>query len=241
MGKRKYGDIVTGATGSLNKQLGGITSLKNGVTRVRVIPANPQTALQQELRGAFALLTTAWSGTLSEANRDAWETARTGNAYYLKQDSFTGVSRPYASAKDLFIAMNLNLMYANNGEFTGGVQINVPTAPTGADGISVTSVVADDSSNSVIATYTGVFSNEAGIFRATPVVSPGTMRTTSVVSKMRNVALVTASPDTIADYITQFGALTGLTGSKIFWEIIGVDLGSGKQRLISAGQSIIVA
>jgi len=67
----------------------------------------------------------------------AWENARTGNAYYLKQDPITGVSRPYASAKDLFIAMNMNLMYANNGSYTGGVQISTPTAPNGQDAISV--------------------------------------------------------------------------------------------------------
>lgn len=242
MARALYSGVgIAGMSGSINKNAGGTTFSKNGVVRRRVIPVNPQTADQQELRAAFLFLTTAFSGTLSESDRAAWETARTGNVYYLKQDPLTGVSRPYASAKDLFIAMNLNWLLGDGSLNNPVVTFTTPGISTGLDDYAITSVVADDSSNTVVVTYTGTATNEFLFMRATPPVSAGNQRNTSVKSKFRYIAPLTASPDTVADYQAKFGALTGLTGQKIFYEIIGVEIITGKTRLVSGGSTIIVA
>lgn len=243
MARALYSGVgIAGMSGSINKNAGGTTFGKNGVVRRRVVPVNPQTADQQTLRAAFLYLTSAWSGVLSDSDRLAWETARTGNVYWLKLDPLTGVSRPFASAKDLFIAMNINGLYAQDSINAPSVQYTTPGTSAGTDVVSITSVVADDSSNTLVVTYTGGPPTlEAYMFKATPPVSPGTARSASIKSKLRNVALLTASPDTVADYQTKFGPLTGQTGNKIFYEIYGIDLATGKQRLISAGSTVIVA
>lgn len=240
MARNLFGTDVVGRSGSLNTSFGGMTYLKNGVMRRRVTPTNPQTSDQQDVRNAFLFYTTSFSG-LTASQVAQWEAARTGNAYYLKQDPLTGVSRPYASAKDLFIAMNMNLQLANDGNYaTPAVAISVPTAPSGTDTIAVSSVVADDSSNSLVVTYTGTFASEAGFLKATMPVSNGTQRATTVRSKIRNIALLSASPDTVAEYVAKY-PLTGLTGQKIYYEIIGIDVQSGKARVISSGFTSIVA
>jgi hypothetical protein len=235
MAKALYSGVgIAGMSGSINKNNGGTTFSKNGVVRRRVIPTNPATSDQQEVRNAFAFYTAAFSG-LSSSEVGQWESARTGNVYYLKQDPLTGVSRPYASAKDLFIAMNMNLDLSINGNYaTPSVHINVPTAPTAASDFALTSVVADDSSNTMTVTYTGAFTGEQGFFRATLPVSNGTQRFASVASKLRNFEAIAASPDAIASYVARY-PLTGMTGKKIYYEIIGIDTGSGKQRQINAG------
>jgi hypothetical protein len=201
---------------------------------------NPATADQQALRNAFLLFTTEWSN-LTEGERTAWETARTGNVYYLKQDPLTGVSRPFASAKDLFIAMNLNRTIADGSILTPSVYFTTPGTSAGLDSIAVSSVVADDSSNSVIVTWTGTATNETLVFKATPPQSPGTSREASVSSKYRYISILGTSPDTIAEYIAKFGALTGQTGNKIFWKVEGVEITTGKSRVINSGVSAIVA
>lgn len=56
---------IGGMTGSHNK--GGM------YFRGRSIPTNPQTAFQTAVRNALTSLVNAWSGTLTQAQRDAWD------------------------------------------------------------------------------------------------------------------------------------------------------------------------
>lgn len=244
MARVKFGDGVSGQSGSLNANAGGVTYLKNNVKRMRVVPTNPQTPSQQESRALFSFLTKAWSGTLNDTQRNAWETARTSDPYYQTQDNFYGVSRKVNSGKSLFIMMNTNLLVSKGLVGEPQVLISVPGTAAGQDEIAITSFAFDVSSQSAILTYTGIFSNEAAVIRATPGVAPGNMRTTSVKSKFRTLLgsdPTGASPLTLSTtYIDKNGPV-GSTGDKVFWEIYGVDQGTGKSRLIASDFSVVVA
>jgi len=68
-----YSQVYSAVSGSI----GGITYAHNQggmYARGRAIPTNPNTVQQQALRNAVGQLTTAWSQTLTQANRDAWAT-----------------------------------------------------------------------------------------------------------------------------------------------------------------------
>lgn len=242
MARALYSGVgIAGMSGSINKNAGGTTFSKNGVVRRRVVPVNPQSADQSEIRSAFEFLTKAWSLSLNDSQRLSWETARTGNVYYYKQDPLTGTSRPYASAKDLFIAMNFNWLITDESLAAPYVSFNVPGNSAGQDAFGITSVVADDSSNTLVITYTGTQTNEKLFLRATPPVSVGNQRVTSIISKMRLIEVISSSPDTMTGYQAKFGALTGLAGMKIFYEIVAVDLATGVTRTISSSSTVIVA
>lgn len=70
----KYkGTLVAEASGSI----GGLTASHNrGGTyfRQRAVPVNPNTVQQQQVRSYFANAQAAWGGTLTQAQRDAWDT-----------------------------------------------------------------------------------------------------------------------------------------------------------------------
>lgn len=71
MAKVNFGTVVNDARG----KIAGIVLSKNksgAYVRTKVTPANPRTAAQQAVRANFASLSQAWSGTLTQAQRDAW-------------------------------------------------------------------------------------------------------------------------------------------------------------------------
>jgi len=64
--------VYTAVSGSI----GGITYSHNRggmYTRGRATPTNPNTAAQQTARSSFTTLASAWSSTLTQTQRDAWE------------------------------------------------------------------------------------------------------------------------------------------------------------------------
>lgn len=66
-------EVVTQASGSV----GGVTYAHNQAglyRRARSIPINPNTVFQQQVRAAFAALTTRWNATLTLPQRTAWDT-----------------------------------------------------------------------------------------------------------------------------------------------------------------------
>jgi hypothetical protein len=68
--KPTFGDQLSGS-------VGGVTASHNrGGTyfRQRAIPTNPGSAFQAAVRGYFAALAAAWRDTLTQAQRDDWET-----------------------------------------------------------------------------------------------------------------------------------------------------------------------
>jgi len=63
--------VYTAVSGSI----GGVTYSHNRggmYTRGRATPTNPNSAAQQAARNAFGSLATAWSGILTQAQRDGW-------------------------------------------------------------------------------------------------------------------------------------------------------------------------
>lgn len=70
----KYkGTIIAEGSGSI----GGLTASHNRggqYMRQRAVPVNPNTSFQQLVRSWFANANAAWSGTLTQAQRDAWDT-----------------------------------------------------------------------------------------------------------------------------------------------------------------------
>lgn len=251
MARALFTDGVSGLSGSINKKAGGATYQKNGVKRVRNgSPNNPRTASQTLRRTLFNALTTAWGG-LTEAQRDAWEQARTGNVYYLKTDPLTGVQRPYASAKDLYIAMNTNLNISR-GENNAAPQITAPGVAEGFYPMIATAVTADNSANTVVMAYTGGVPDKNNlVVKATPCVPAGTMRVKSVQSQMRVVYVadggggnIPATPINLdgggPGYTTLFGAV-GAVGTKIFWQAELVDNGTGKSVIVGTGVAIVQA
>ena len=65
-------EIVTQVSGSI----GGTTYSHNTAgmyRRARSIPVNPNTAAQQAVRNSFTTLALAWSQTLTQTQRDAWD------------------------------------------------------------------------------------------------------------------------------------------------------------------------
>lgn len=244
-GKRKmarYNVSFMGAIkGRITSFLGGVKFSKNGVVSTYSTPVNPQTASQQTVRAVFSFLTTAWTQTLTEPQRIAWESARSLD-YYKKTDSFTGTSGPYASAKDLFIAMNTNALVAQEALSAPAVTYLVPGASAGIDVFSVTSVVIDASSGTVVITFTGTPTLEQLIFRATPPVSAGTMRVTSVETDYRIVVGPSASPQSAGtQYVALFGPITSQTGKKVFWRLEAIDVLTGRSRLVAQDSTVIVA
>lgn len=235
------GVAITGGTGRLNSSLGGTVLMKNGVVRNYVTPVNPQTASQQEVRTAFAFLTAAWKGlTLSQQN--AWIAAWQSGDWQVS-DPFTGTSRAYGSAKDLFIALNLNFLIAGDALNAPATEFIVPPATTSLPALGTTSFVFDASAGTAVLTYTGSVGDSVLVIRATPPVSPGNMRLTSVRSKLRNVMVSTAvSPIAAgAAYTGLFGAITSATGLKVFWVVEQISTLNGKRALVGSGSSVIVA
>lgn len=225
-------------SGSIGKNHGGTTYLKNSVVRERVIPVNPQTSGQLETRSAFTFFNKEWSG-LTNTQREAWVTAK-ADPYWYVPDGFFGGTRAANSGKALFIAINYNLNQANGTLSAPTIATTDPPTVEPIDDLAVTSVVADESANTLVLTYTGTTGNEEIFVRMTPALSPGNMRLTSVQSKLRfSPAGAGASPATITkpDGIS----FSGQTGQKVFYVVEAIGTVSGKKRVIASGDTIVVA
>jgi hypothetical protein len=63
--------------GSASGKLGALVASRNRggqYLRARVTPVNPSTSFQQAVRNFFRTLVNLWQGTLTQVQRDAWET-----------------------------------------------------------------------------------------------------------------------------------------------------------------------
>lgn len=235
------GVAITGGTGRLNSGFGGSVLLKNGVVRNYVTPVNPQTADQQTTRTAFAFLTTAWKG-LSSTNQAAWIAAWQSGDWTV-QDPFTGTTRPYGSAKSLFIALNMNFLIAGNGLDTPSVEFQAPPATSDLPALGIASVAIDASSGTVAVDYSGTLGDSVLVIRMTPPLSAGNQRLTSVKVKLRSLPS-TSGATPLAEgtaYVAKFGAITGSAGLAVFYVIEQIDTTNGKRGLVGTGRVVIVA
>lgn len=237
-----FGFGPQGGTGSYNKKAQGFTLGSNDVVRRRTRVSQPNTSAQQSVKAAFSFFTSAWSSSLSESDRQAWEVAR-GQSYYYKSNPQTQVQEPYKSGKDLYQAMNTNYL-AGAGLIAAPVEtFPIPGETAGQDAIGVTSVVIDASSGTVVLTYTGTWNDELGYIVMSSPQTAGTMSRKAIQGGMRQIDQdFGASPVAMgSNYTAQFGPITSATGKKVFWDLYGVDTGTGKVRLIAGGTTTIVA
>lgn len=224
MTKVKFGVGVAGLSGSDNRSAGGQTWSKNNIVRTRVVPLNPQTNYQTDVRLAFAFLNQAWLD-LSDANRLLWEAARISGNWQI-QDSLTGVSRNPSSAKALFIEINMNQLVKQGILGAPAVTNSSPPAQNPMSDVGLTSVTAVAATGVVTVNFTGSMGgSDWMVIRATPPLSGGKLKLPP--SALRLVAAGQfADPEVItAQYAARHGSLTG-TSDKVIWfvvEVIGTD------------------
>lgn len=155
---------------------------------------------------------------LSQANRDAWAAAA---------DNFKRINRMADSIKltgnALYVSLNKNLADI------GVAAITTPPQPTSVGYAAALSVVADNSSNSLVATFTAVDdTNIAWKIFATPALSPGIASPGTRYRQIGYSGTAEASPWTVStEYNSVFGAI-GAVGSKIFVKMIPVDISTGQ-------------
>lgn len=216
MASIKFGNVVVDMRGKI---AGNVYSKNKGgaYSRVRVVPSNPQTSYQSDVRADFTTLSQGWRG-LTDAQRLSWVQAvsnyarinRVGDAHNL-------------SGNSLYVSLNKNLLDV-------GIASNaLAPAPQSVSSVAVSTAVADNSSNTVVITLTGAVPAATSIkvfltdTLSAGVASPGT--------KLRLVqtfpAATAAALSLTAAYIAKFGAV-GAAGSKIFYEIVPVNETTGQ-------------
>jgi len=144
--------------GQMSGSIGGNTFARNKggqYVRQRVIPTDPATPAQQTRRSVFAALTVAWSSSLTQDQRDAWDlyganvatTNRLGQAIFL-------------SGMNWFISAN-TMQNSIGGSFIE----DGPTVFTLAE-LSATSIAVDVSAQTAEVTFSALdgWANEDGGF-----------------------------------------------------------------------------
>ena len=138
--------IVSDKYTKIGGRLGSMvaTMNKSGMNfRTWVVPANPNTNAQQAVRGYLTTLAAAWSGTLTQAQRDAW------NAYAATLTFVSKLGTPYTiSGFDAYVM-------GNGARLRAGLT-RVDAGPVVAGFDSFTPVVGtwDDSSHTLSVAYT---------------------------------------------------------------------------------------
>lgn len=216
-----------GAT-AFSGKLGGHVANKNGVIRIKAIPANPRSSTQLLQRARLTLLTQAWAG-LSETQRLTWEAAASSGDWKIT-DSLGKQQNP--SGEGLYIELNLNLLTI------GAATIDEAPAKEAAPQITLGAVTLNTTPVFTVA-YTGTLgSGHTLVATCSAQVSPGRMKRPQ--SAMRFVAISTASsPITLTTaYPALFGTI--VLGQKIYGQVEIINETTG-QRAIVGGFSAIVA
>jgi hypothetical protein len=187
------------------------------------------------------VLTEAWKG-LSQSNQNAWIAAwQSGD--WLRQDPLTGVSRPYGSAKSLFISLNFNYLIASNQVGSPYVEFTTPLPKSSLSPMGITSVTIDASAGTVAVVYTGTLLSESLVFSMTAPVSAGNNRLTSVKSRLKQLpATQSGSPLALGtDYTTRVGTITGAAGLKVGYTVEIISETNGQRGFVASGFATIVA
>lgn len=216
MASIKFGNIVVAMAGKIS---GNVYSRNKGgaYSRTWVKPVNPQSGKQLAVRNFVTSLSQAWRG-LTQSNREAWAAAA---------ENFKRINRMAETIKltgnALYVSLNKNLADI------GVAAITTPPQPTDVGYATALSVVADNSSNTLVLTFTAVNdTNTAWKVFATPALSAGINSPGTRYRQIGYSGTAEASPyDVSADYIATFGAI-GAVGSKIFVKMVPVDISTGQ-------------
>lgn len=106
--------LTTGVGGKLGNMV-GLMNRAGQCLRALVVPANPNTAGQQAVRGVFATLAAAWSGALDAAERAGWAAWAATLTYTSKLGTLYTIS-----GFNAFIAANTARMQGSLAEIDAG-------------------------------------------------------------------------------------------------------------------------
>lgn len=206
--------------------LGTVVVEKNGVMRARNIPANPDSATQQQRRAVVTDFAVQWRDTLTQPERTAW------NAYA------TTVTRNDVLGKPIKLS-GINVFVAGNalGALNGMAAITTAPVTVGALSIpQVTGVVIDDSANTCVVTLAddAQITEHYALFLSPDPVSPGRAVFTGP------YRFVSAT-DGVGSPTLTFAGVTGpITGQKIGWRLACVD-DEGRVSRSQHGLTTVVA
>lgn len=222
--KIQWGMMMTDGRG----KLGGQVASKNragAYVRTKVTPSNPQTESQSVVRSILAVLSKRWSGTLTEAQRQAWVEA-SASGEWNKTDVFGNSRKP--SGFNLFVGMN------GLQEAIQGSPLNFPP-PKAEFLVARTLTLAAQAGEP--GTVQGLLDVEAGTpqtgtrlqVQATAPVSAGKSYVKNLFRDIAVLALTSGANSLVlgTEYEEKFGSLSGSEGKQIFIRV----------RQVVAGQS----
>lgn len=220
MAKIKFGMMMTDASG----KLGGQVFSKNAggsYVRTKVVPSNPQTTAQMNVRSIFAGITSGWSALL-EIQRQSF---RNAVDQFKTTDVFGDLKAP--TGKALYQRLNQNLSLVG--------QPLLQTAPQPAEIEIPVNVFATGSvaGNSFDINTTGDLTNSQVMVFATAPLSQGTKY---VKNKLRLLATLPGAVDDVIDiysqYTNKYGAL--VEGSNIYIGIRTVNASGQASPMVQA-------
>lgn len=211
-------------------KLAGMVASKNrsgNFLRAKVTPINRQTSAQTLSRGRLAAFSSAWSATLTEAQRNAWNNMAPN---YPKTNVFGHSYNP--TGKNLFVALNTNARLVG--------QNTLITDPSLPESIPTPTV---SFSNTTLAAWVivggGMSANYRYLIRATPPMNAGVnffKGKFKVLSEQDGADLLSVSVNP-----TSYNALFGApqVGQKIAFQVIAIDDATGNHSLAGQGSFII--
>lgn len=231
--KTKFGAIIVDGRG----KLGGHVASKNrhgSYLRTKVSPAQPSSTYSANVRSRLSSISQSWRGLLESA-RTLWNNAV---ADFKSTDIFGDIKNPSG--------FNLYQMLNNNLVNTGTAMITTPPQPVAVGTFDTLSHVDDNSSNSVIVSFTvgGVAAIPAGhkaLLFATEAISGGKNFVKSELRQIAVLAPADTSPYTASTvYNAKFGAV-GSVGKKIVIGMKLINTTTGQAGHMVQAASIIVA
>jgi hypothetical protein len=202
-----YTAMMADARGKLN----GTVASKNragAYMRTKVTPVNRRTSFQTMIRAAFTAFTKAWSGTLTEAQRQAF----TAFAHLHPITDIFGNKR-LLDGKAMYISMNTALTNA------GLALVTAPPTVTATGELGALTLVATIAAGGTLTLAT----NETGVdvtskinVYSTPVQPNGVNFVKSQLRYIGNFASAGTPYNIKADWIAKFGTFPTVASGKIF-------------------------
>lgn len=139
----RFNSTIMTAVGGKVGNVVGMMNKAGMCVRSWVVPANPNTSAQQGVRGTLSTLATAWSDTLTQAQRDGWD------AYAATLTYTSKLGTDYAiSGFGAYVA-------ANGARIVAGLsQVNEPPAIGGFEGYTAPTITFLDTGNYIHVVFT---------------------------------------------------------------------------------------
>jgi len=202
-----YGNAVQDARGKNN---GNVYSKNRygAYVRTKVTPVNRRTSFQTAVRAAFTAFSTAWSATLTEAQRQSFSA-------FAALHAFTNIfgEKRFLDGKAMYIKLNTALSNGGLAAVTAP-PVDITTGSTGA--LTLTATVAAGGALSLATVEAGIPVGAQLNIYATALQSNGK---NFIKSELRFISspAAGASPYNIkAAWIAKFGAFPTVAGGKIF-------------------------